>query len=554
MAADAAQNQEKQLLLEELAKIQTELQAVKHALKDGVAYLGMQGEILQEYFLQLNAKENLKLAAIATQSHDSEVESAAVRGAETIAADKEDGARREEGWRMENGAWKKHSTSTVAAADDCAGKLAEPTVRSEPPARAPPPGPVVPFTRDSLQSVMEHLCAYEGNVKESGQALRALSSLAYADAKRVGEDATVLKQLVRMLRLYPSDANIQVPAVKALCNAAYDQHVCLRYFANPEVVALLTSSAVQCADNKEHGAKVVEAVVRIATVEHRGNADVAAAKAQGPSTLGAIFMSAMENGNTSWRMPVCNVIGQLVTNEVVDHDEMARHFVACGMAARDSTKAAANWMALAACLSQEADEQALGLQAHQRLMAEALIAVGAIRVTLDLMGAHETHDFVQLVGYEAICNLVGTRIKGLEAFADADGVTRVETALRLHGANADLQMKGVKLLSQGLEWPQHIRKKVKYSPSHAVELTKLMMHNHRDNIELQQTALEALTRYLDQVKCVEDVRAESGEFLVKTTMTRHPDSAAVQKLGRRVLDSIGSDRSWAPESKLRPPR
>merc|ERR1719510_2022626 len=46
----------------ELAEIQSELHEIKKALRSDTGYLGMTGETLQRYLLQLNEKENLLLS------------------------------------------------------------------------------------------------------------------------------------------------------------------------------------------------------------------------------------------------------------------------------------------------------------------------------------------------------------------------------------------------------------------------------------------------------------------------------------------------------------
>ena len=47
---------------DELAQVQSELQAVKQALDEGTMYLGMKSETLQRFLLQLNEKEILLLS------------------------------------------------------------------------------------------------------------------------------------------------------------------------------------------------------------------------------------------------------------------------------------------------------------------------------------------------------------------------------------------------------------------------------------------------------------------------------------------------------------
>merc|ERR1712039_1056250 len=137
---------------------------------------------------------------------------------------------------------------------------------------------------------------------------------------------------------------------------------------------------------------------------------------------------------------------------------------------------------------------------------------------------------------------------GLQAFADVEGVKRIEAALRLHTGDAVLQTKGVRALSCGIQWPPDLQQKAGYVHTVGVELTKAAMSQHGDNAELQMAALEALAKYLDKMHCADEIKSSGGEGLGKAMMTRYAHVQKVQTWGKIVLDGIGGDRHWQPRS------
>merc|ERR1712232_433790 len=129
---------------------------------------------------------------------------------------------------------------------------------------------------------------------------------------------------------------------------------------------------------------------------------------------------------------------------------------------------------------------------------------------------------------------------------DAGSMRRIETAVRTHVKNVTLQMKGIRAMACGIQWPHEIQEKSGCNHIAAMQACKTAMSQHGDNADLQSTALEAIAKYLEHIKCVEEVKDKGGEGLVKAMMTRHMQVAKVQKWGKDVLDAIGSNK-WTPK-------
>merc|ERR1712070_366338 len=115
----------------------------------------------------------------------------------------------------------------------------------------------------------------------------------------------------------------------------------------------------------------------------------------------------------------------------------------------------------------------------------------------------------QLAGIEAMSGLVGSRWIGLQAFAAVKGIERIQTAMSNHVNESVLQTKGIRALASGIQWPEDIQTKAAYNYRNGVKLTKAAMTKHVEIEDLQIAGLEALHKYLDKMKCYEEVK-ENG--------------------------------------------
>mmetsp|Transcript_30042 Transcript_30042/g.54761 ORF Transcript_30042/g.54761 Transcript_30042/m.54761 type:complete len:470 (+) Transcript_30042:102-1511(+) len=458
---------------EELASIQAELQAIKKALRDGGAHLGMQGETLQRYLLQLNEKENLILSR-----------------------------------QLQCMAGEAYKLLTA-------------------PAKVPPTGPIQAFDKDKLESVADHMRKYESNPQESAKALRALSSLAYASAPQVGEDPFILQQAVRLSFLHPEESSVQLYMARVLCNAAYDTQVALNRLSEPAVFEALAAAMGRSPDG-QLGVKASEAVARIVAAEVGSDENPPQERHDGEGALTSLFVVA-SRGDLNRQGVVAQMVKQLITNEVVDQTTIVKRLVACA-GLREHIKTAFNaicWLQLTKLLAAESND-----------LAQALIDQGAVSAVASLMEAYAQDALAQLACVEAMSSLVGHRWSGLTAFIEVKGVQRIEAAMRAHLDHSVLQTKSIRALVSGVQWPEATQTKAGYSASTSVELTKAAMSKHTSNLELVLTGLEALTKYLDKLSCLEAVKENGGDTLVKGVMAQHNDNSRVQTLGNLVLDTI----------------
>lgn len=220
----------------ELASTQAELQSVKRALQSGAAYLGLQGEALQKYLLQLSEKENLLLSK---QLHSM----AAQDSFEPLLP---------------------ATASSGPTRGYAAGHV---TNGAHQPARPAPVGDAKAFNRENLQDVLTHMAEYEAVPAECAKALKALSSLAYSNARSVGKDERVLAALLRAVRLHQSEGAVQLTAMRAISNMAYDQEVALTRLAKSDVMGQLLTSVASKSEPKEIAATASEALARIYAAE-----------------------------------------------------------------------------------------------------------------------------------------------------------------------------------------------------------------------------------------------------------------------------------------------
>eukprot|EP00448_Togula_jolla_P011800 CAMPEP_0170617894 /NCGR_PEP_ID=MMETSP0224-20130122/26667_1 /TAXON_ID=285029 /ORGANISM="Togula jolla, Strain CCCM 725" /LENGTH=552 /DNA_ID=CAMNT_0010943829 /DNA_START=56 /DNA_END=1715 /DNA_ORIENTATION=+ len=540
--------------VDELAEIQAELQMVKKALRNGTGYLGMKGETLQRYLLQLNEKENLHLShKLRNLSGEAP---ASMRGqalepflpSQSAPQQPQSPAVGTNGRGISEGS---HGEAALASGDapsegpggtggsPATGPNSSDARRLQLQHRDPPSGAAPAFNRESLEEVHAHLCAWEAVPVETAKALRALSALAYADALKVGSDESILTQVLRVLDIHENEDHVQLAGMRTICNMAYSAPIALGKLASNQILSALLAAAVRTSNVKEIGAKASEAIARIIAAEvapeeaPEGAAPPAPAVViDGPGALCGLF-SAATGGEASWQGLAAQLVVQLVSNEVVGPLLVARRFTD---AATVSTTRASGWLTLAKQLVL-CDCPDLPL---------ALIDAGAIAASAEMMRDSLVDGPAQLAGIEAMSALVGNRWSGLQAFAEAKGMERIEGAMKEHLSDGVLQTKGIRALASGVQWPEDVQQKSSYSFKRSVDLTKTAMSQHVNNTELQTAGLEALAKYLDKMHCIEEVKSSGGEGLVKAMMTRHPGVTKVQTWGKIVLDGIGVDRHWAP--------
>jgi hypothetical protein len=496
-----------------LEEIQSDLALTKKALREDGTYLGMSGKELQQYFLQLNQKENLILSKQLQSINGGDL-----LGASAPAA---------------NG----YSNKGVPLASADKKDLV---------ARALPAGDPEAFDRDNLSAVCAHMARYEASPTESAKALRALASLAYANASQVGDHPEVLPQALRLLDLHTTEGNVQINGMRALCNMAYDTSVALGKLSSQEVLGAFVNAMARTSSDKgnslkEVGARASEAVARVVAAEvgpDAGATPPASKVSPERGPLRALFtVAGPDEADKAAREVVGQLVEQLISNEVATPEFLAKRLVEAATPASGNGPAAAAWLALAKTLAMK----------EISTMSECLINCRAIPAAHSVMSAQEEYGPAQLAGIEAMSGLVGSRWPGLQAFADVKGIERIEVAMRKHPDESVLQTKGIRALASGIQWPDDIQKKAGYNYKNGVELTKSAMTNHGEIEELQIAGLEALAKYLDRKKdSIEIVKNEGGVGLVKTIMLRYQNAPKVKGLGKTILEALG-EGDWQPK-------
>lgn len=493
---------------DELQAIQSELQAVKKALHGGGAYLGMTGETLQRYLLQLNEKENLVLSR--------QLQRNAFAG---------DG----------------FAPAGYPGAPPAAAPLGAPQAGA-PQARPPPAAGAEarPFDKNSLVSVLTHMCDYEAVAGESAKALRALSGLAYSDAAAVGNDDRILEQVARLTAIHPEQSAVQLNAMRSICNMAYDSSVATTKLAKPWMLKILLSAMCRCTGGPADSAR--EAAARIISAEinpERLGEGLAPPVGKAPAAIVALFVAAAGLDVASHEAAVKLVLS-LISNEVAEPKVFARSFITSAQHVRGDAVSTAGWLGIAKILAVKGPTP----------LPQELVELDGIKLAVSLMEAQAANGPSQLVGIEALSSMVGSRWAALQAFAEAKGIARIEAAMLDHTTLPVLQTKGVRALASGMQWREDVLEKSGYSHTRAVALTKGAMSQHVGEADLQAAALEALAKYLDKLHCVEAVRSDGGAGLVKAVMTRHMAAKGVQTWGKIVLDAIGEDRHWQPKGAM----
>jgi len=462
----------------ELTEAHSELQAVKRALRDGSAHLGLRGESLQRYLLQLGEKENLLLSRQlyrgAASNGQAIQHKAYLLGASSSAAAI---ASSSEG----PSAHRAHGSSAQAA--DAAAVGAAP--------REPPPGPAQTFNKNDLASVLSHMCGYEAVALESVKAMRALASLAYSDAAFNLDDSRVLGQLQRLMAIHQGEPQVQLAAMRALCNMAYDPDSAVKRLISPSLLAGILKSMDGHPNVKDLAVKASEAAARLIAAEACPVGEAASdggpvrsvepSEVEGLGALGGFFAAAAV-GESACQRSVLHLAAQLLSSEVVAPALIAQRFVAASKAVRrrgpEGAAAAWGWLNLARLLCDPTLPSELG---------EAMVQAGCIAVSANLMVDQARDAPTQVKGIEAMSAIIGDRWAGLHAFAEVGGIALVVAAMRAHGGDARVQTKGVKALSCGIQWPQDLQAKAGYSYGTGIELTKSAMAQHPDRSGLRST-------------------------------------------------------------------
>lgn len=476
---------------ESLAEIQAELVAVKKALRTDGQHLGMKGETLQRYFLQLNEKSNLLLKLQLSQ----------VGG----------------GGEASGGAMLAGASPAAATTSAPINGSGESKSASLAPAKELPSGDIKAFDRNDVSSVVTHMTDYEASPSESSKALRALSSLAYESASKVAEFDGALEQVLRLLALYPDEDLVQMNGMRAICNMAYNNAIALGRLSTPGVAAALVSAMARKPDHREISAKASEAIARVIAAEVSPDQEGTNGKpveVGENSPLSSLFQVACLQNDAVGQGAIVKLVSSLVQNEVVKPSVVAEKFTSVAAKAKAMEHPASDcWLATAKQLAMsEIPDIAVGF-----------IDCGTIDAAIDVMASSVPSGSTQLAGIEALSGLVGSRWAGLQAFAKLKGIEKIEAAMKNHPEEVVLQTKGIRALASGISWPTDIQTSSGFNARESVNLTKVAMSTHGDNLELVLAGLEALPKYLDKCPVAADVKDGGGVGLLKAIMAKYSD-------------------------------
>lgn len=481
----------------ELIDVRGEIQDIKRALRSGGSYLGMQGETLTTYFLELTKKENIIMAAQA-QNGQAQVKPAV------------------------NSVGSYSKANYIPAATG--GYRAEPLAPARPtPTSTDPSRPLTQFDKDDINSILAHLRDQEGNPREAARGLRAFSALAYKGPSKIGSYPESLSQVQRIMELHPEDDAVQLAAIRGICNVAHESSIARERLSDETLLSAIANAAAKnefgdvSATKKELANQANETLARIVFA---WDVDV------GP-VLRSLF-GASTLGDDGPKQVFAKLLTELTKNEDITRDNVAVQLVATMDALWDIPVAALRIFELLKQLCLNDVEQQT-----------ALINAGAIQATSSLMGRHVGDRDVQRAAIDAFSSLIGVSWDGLSKFATADGIPRIEAAMNAHPDFALMQIKGLVALASGIKWPEDMRRKAKYDSNRAITLTIAAMIKHKDDDEVALAGLDALSKYLERL-CTHEIKANGGEDLVKEVMARHQSIEKVQSQGKIVLTSLRS--------------
>lgn len=216
----------------ELEEVRQELQECKGAMVIGGMYLGMSGQILQEYFLQLCERENVLLAVQLRKDP--------------------------EALMLDSFCHLPKQTATCSAPKSTPSSSMDPS---------------------NLQSIFDHLEKHASDAQQVAKGLNALASLAYANPVEVCRRHNAVFIVLSLLELHiqafdgASEKSYQITvilaAMKFFCNIAYDPTVVKERLTEPAVLVDIAIMPALFLDVKSVSDRAHETLARIfASWEH----------------------------------------------------------------------------------------------------------------------------------------------------------------------------------------------------------------------------------------------------------------------------------------------
>jgi len=353
--------------------------------------------------------------------------------------------------------------------------------------------------------------------------------------------------IVGHLREHKLSPEVQHWGVRAICNLAWDPVVARERLATTDglLQAVAEAFALGCPSGKDPQYRFPKLVEQASETMARMTMALAEKEMEDKAVEALVLASVGPSAGEPVQQELLKLVDNLIENEVLNH--LGECLPRCVVSVLNKSREFEAAQALS-CLG-----LAFTLAGKAGSTQEALIRVGAIQATVDLMRTHMVSDEVQNSGVQALSKLVGTSWKGLGVFAETDGLAVIADAMAKHSTVEIMQCRGIRALCSAIDWPEEIRKAAKFNPEQAIALTKSAMSTHGESETVQQAGLEALKKYVDKDKQYGPwVKKDGCEGLIKAMMMRHLRSQKIQTWGRAVLDGIGVDRAWMPKGAVPP--
>jgi len=441
-----------QASMDTLFEVKEEVVKIKKVIDQKGSYLAMTGDMLIDYFKQQRAKEQF-LESICKDT----------LYLASLKANTED-------------------LLSAVASPGSAGIFAEEPVAFDAPGKVDtvlaqelPSGEPVQFNEGDAIAICSHMIKYEASATESTKALKALASLAYKKPREVGVASGVVPQVLRLLALYPSNMHVMLNGAKVIGNIAYNKQTAVEQLSSSEVIHVL-----------------IQAVHKAGPGEVRHKSSVAIANVvKADATQWCYFSSrhlfTLAHGETvekSRGAVVVELVKEMIQNEIESSRFFVERFVEAAQICEQSIDGADHWLSMASMF---------GKDRHCFAVSQASTIIAAVH---SLMLSHGAQAQIQVAGMGAFTDLIGTDVEVLRAFAKVKGIQAIVATMKAHPTDATVQKRGIKCLSGATQWTREVREEAGFGIAHAIELTKVSMADHRDDIALQVVAVESLHRYM----------------------------------------------------------
>lgn len=325
---------------------------------------------------------------------------------------------------------------------------------------------------------------YAASASESAKALKALASLAYKNPRELA-GTKVVSQVLRLLALHPSINAVMLTGTKAIFNIAYDEPLARTNLASKAVLhALIDAMCNPTSGEVRHKSSGAIALIVKADAARDWQ------ELQRAGEFSGLHLFTLASGGTAdpaRAAAVVELVKEVMANEVMPPAVFAKRFIEAAKVCGASSAGAEYWLNLASMFGKDSDCHA---------MKSAMVKNEVMAAVRSVMSAQMQHASIQFAGMATLNDLIGTDFEVLQAFAEVKGIECIDVAMIAHPKDATIQKRGMKCLQGGAKWTNELREQAGFTVARAIELTKIAMANHRDVLEVQVAAIEALYKYM----------------------------------------------------------